>query len=124
MSDNEIAKTIHKLLTLLLDPEKKEKINDILKQINKIITESSNTSAIQEVKSAEDSQESDAKTKLELDAGLDARPNAIGGGKKALTKYNIFMRSELERLKQKKPKADYKARFKEAVNNWKKSNKQ
>lgn len=34
------------------------------------------------------------------------------------------MKSELERLKQKKPKADYKARFKEAVNNWKKSNKQ
>lgn len=132
MSDKEIAETIHKLLTLLLDPKKKEKINDILKQINKIITESSNTSAIQEVKSAEDSQESDAKTKLELDAapdaelnaGLDARPNAIEGGKKALTKYNIFMRSELERLKQKKPKADYKARFKEAVNNWKKSNKQ
>ena len=47
-----------------------------------------------------------------------------GGGKKALTKYNIFMRSELEKLKLKKPKADYKTRFKEAVNNWKKSNKQ
>ena len=28
MSDKEIAETIHKLLTLLLDPKKKEKIND------------------------------------------------------------------------------------------------
>ena len=46
-----------------------------------------------------------------------------GGGKKASTKYNIFMKSELERLKLKKPKADYKTRFKEAANNWKKNNK-
>ena len=51
------------------------------------------------------------------------RDSKIEGGKKALTKYNIFMRSELEKLKLKKPKADYKTRFKEAVNNWK-SNKQ
>jgi hypothetical protein len=46
-----------------------------------------------------------------------------GGGKKASTKYNIFMKSELERLKLKKPNADYKTRLKEAANNWKKNNK-
>ena len=134
MSDKEIAETIHKLLTLLLDPEKQEKINDILEEINKIITKHSDTSAIQEEVNAENDQnaEPNAKTTPEQYAEQDAKqdtgpntgPNAIGGGKKTLTKYNIFMKSELERLKQKKPKADYKARFKEAVNNWKKSNKQ
>ena len=45
------------------------------------------------------------------------------GGKKILTKYNIFMRTELERLKKKDPNVDHKTRFKNAVNNWKKNNK-
>lgn len=44
-------------------------------------------------------------------------------GGKTLTKYNIFMRAELDRLKKKNPNVDHKTRFKNAVNNWKKNNK-
>ena len=138
MSDKEIAETIHKLLTLLLDKKNEGNLGNILEEINKIITKHSDTSAIQEeeiIKNNPNSEQNaaqnttsnaelDATTTPEQYAAPNTGPNAIVGGKKALTKYNIFMRSELERLKQKKPKADHKTRFKEAVNNWKKSNKQ
>ena len=42
----------------------------------------------------------------------------VVGGKRKPSKYNIFMKKELERLKKKDPSSDHKQRFKDAVKNW------
>lgn len=109
MSDKKCLKTIQNLINLVsTETNEEDKKLSILTQIDVIINNSTTTN-VEGVKDVEDSE--------------NPRDPKIEGGKKALTKYNIFMRSELEKLKLKKPKADYKTRFKEAVNNWK-SNKQ
>ena len=46
--------------------------------------------------------------------------NALAGGKRKQSKYNIFMKNEIERLKKLNPNKDHKLRFKEAVLNWNK----
>ena len=103
MSDKKCLKTIQNLINLVsTETNEEDKKLSILTQIDVIINKSTTTNV-------EDPE--------------NPRYPKIEGGKKALTKYNIFMKSELEKLKLKKPKADYKTRFKEAVNNWK-SNKQ
>jgi len=52
----------------------------------------------------------------------DKKENTIEGGKRKQSKYNIFMKNELERLKKLNPNKDHKLRFKEAVSNWNKKN--
>lgn len=122
MSDKKCLKTIQNLINLVsTETYKEEKKLSILTQIDVII----NNSTIEDA-SVEDPKDTGTVNNLENQENQEntKKIKMDGGGKKALTKYNIFMRSELEKLKLKKPKADYKTRFKEAVNNWKKSNKQ
>jgi hypothetical protein len=118
MSDKKVLKTIQNLINLVsTETNEEDKKLSILTQIDVIINNSTTTNVegVKDVEGVEDPEN--------LGDPKSGDPK-IEGGKKALTKYNIFMRSELEKLKLKKPKADYKTRFKEAVNNWKKSNKQ
>jgi hypothetical protein len=122
MSDKKCLETIQNLINLVsTETNEEDKKLSILTQIDVII----NNSTIEDA-SVEDPKDTGTVNNLENQENQEntKKIKMDGGGKKALTKYNIFMRSELEKLKLKKPKADYKTRFKEAVNNWKKSNKQ
>ncbi|TFK26797.1 hypothetical protein FA15DRAFT_587650, partial [Coprinopsis marcescibilis] len=46
-----------------------------------------------------------------------------GGGKKKLTAFNLFMKTEMARLKEEEPELTHKERFKLATENWKDSSK-
>ncbi|KAH6916680.1 hypothetical protein BKA70DRAFT_1250262 [Coprinopsis sp. MPI-PUGE-AT-0042] len=46
-----------------------------------------------------------------------------GGGKKKLTAFNLFMKTEMARLKEDEPELSHKERFKLATENWKDSDK-
>jgi len=79
----------------------------ILRELSKVINDSINNkntdsiSVIAEVESAQNEELA-----------------KVEGGKRKPSKYNIFMKKELERLKKKDPSSDHKQRFKDAVKNW------
>ncbi|CAE6493413.1 unnamed protein product [Rhizoctonia solani] len=45
-------------------------------------------------------------------------PSAATGSKKKSSPYNIYMKSELARLKEKNPEMSHKERFKTAATSW------
>ncbi|EAU92606.1 hypothetical protein CC1G_06617 [Coprinopsis cinerea okayama7 len=51
------------------------------------------------------------------------RARSTGGGKKKLTAFNLFMKTEMARLKETEPDMTHKDRFKQATENWKNSPK-
>ncbi|KAJ2934332.1 hypothetical protein H1R20_g2762, partial [Candolleomyces eurysporus] len=63
------------------------------------------------------------KTKAAVDKPAKKTKSVGGGGKKKLTAFNLFMKTEMARLKESEPTLSHKDRFKLATSNWKDSDK-
>ncbi|TEB38637.1 hypothetical protein FA13DRAFT_1724558 [Coprinellus micaceus] len=63
------------------------------------------------------------KAKAVADKPAKKKTSSGGGGKKKLTAFNLFMKTEMARLKEDEPELSHKDRFKLATSNWKDSDK-
>ena len=92
-------------------------ITHIISGLLKIITNKQDNEAEGEAAAAVTTEAAAAAVATEAAVAGEAAAEKLGGKRKP-SKYNIFMKKELERLKKKDPSSDHKQRFKDAVKNW------